>query len=488
MSASKNDSIPTDETIVSSDEKEAILTKKEPPKKSRLPFYVVGIIIFAVLGGGLGWWLYTRQFVTTDDAFIEGYISYLNSKISAHIVKIHVQDNQSVKKGDLLIEFDRAELEVKLNQSKALLQTALANREKSRAKASLTRATGRAGLNQAESNLQTAKTNIEQTQMFAASRQNAIEQAKNQVRTAEASLNQVQAQFPAVNAEIAQAKSQVKVSQTKLELAQIEHDRNKTLFDSGVVSKQQVEQTRKELSEAQAALTLAEKQVEIAQARLNALQKQVEVERSKLNEAKAKVVSTENEYRQSLSQVDLAASQADESAGRLTEANNLPEKIAVDNSEIDVAEAEVAQAQTAVEQAELDLQYTKIYAPQDGFVARRTVQEGQLVQPDQPLMAITQPEIWVIANFKETQLEQMRAGQRVDIYIDAYPSMVFRGQVESFRAGTGSRFSVLPAENATGNFVKVVQRVPVKIVFDERPDNRFLLVPGMSVVPKVWLK
>jgi membrane fusion protein, multidrug efflux system len=159
--------------------------------------------------------------------------------------------------------------------------------------------------------------------------------------------------------------------------------------------------------------------------------------------------------------------------------------MAINDSEIQTAESEIAQAQAAVGQAELELSHTKIYAPQDGFVSKKTVVEGQLVQPDQVLMSISLPGIWVVANFKETQIERMKVGQPVEIYVDAYPNMTFRGRVESFQAGTGSRFSVLPPENATGNFVKVVQRIPVKIVFEEMPDENILLAPGMSVVPKV---
>jgi membrane fusion protein (multidrug efflux system) len=117
------------------------------------------------------------------------------------------------------------------------------------------------------------------------------------------------------------------------------------------------------------------------------------------------------------------------------------------------------------------------------------VQEGQLVQPEQPLITITQGGIWIVAGFKETQIEKMKVGQTVSIYIDAYPSVTFSGKVDSFQAGTGSRFSVLPSENSSGNFVKVVQRIPVKIIFDEMPDSqKYLLVPGMSVVPSVRVK
>ena len=153
------------------------------------------------------------------------------------------------------------------------------------------------------------------------------------------------------------------------------------------------------------------------------------------------------------------------------------------------AEAGILAAEAAVRQAELELSYSKIYAPEDGYVTRKNVEEGQLVQVGAPLMAISQSdEVWVVANFKETQLENMQIGQPVDIKVDAFPSESFHGKVESFQAGTGSKFSVLPAENATGNYVKVVQRVPVKIVFDDPPEKIKRLVPGMSVEPSVTVR
>ncbi len=167
----------------------------------------------------------------------------------------------------------------------------------------------------------------------------------------------------------------------------------------------------------------------------------------------------------------------------------LPAQIAVEQSDVEIAAAQVELAQAGINQAELELGYTKIYAPQDGYISRKAVQEGQLVQPEQPLITITQGGIWIVAGFKETQIEKMKVGQTVSIYIDAYPSVTFSGKVDSFQAGTGSRFSVLPSENSSGNFVKVVQRIPVKIIFDEMPDSqKYLLVPGMSVVPSVRVK
>ena len=150
-----------------------------------------------------------------------------------------------------------------------------------------------------------------------------------------------------------------------------------------------------------------------------------------------------------------------------------------------IADAKVASAKAHVEQADLNLSYTKIYAPIDGHVTKKSVELGQLVQVGEPLFAIVSKEKWVIANFKETQLTHMHADQQVKIRIDTYPHKSFKGRVDSLQRGTGARFSLLPPENATGNYVKVVQRVPVKIVFDEAPDKKYPLALGMSAVPEV---
>ena len=163
-----------------------------------------------------------------------------------------------------------------------------------------------------------------------------------------------------------------------------------------------------------------------------------------------------------------------------------PEQIAAMRARAAAAAARVQQMRAMVKQAELNLEYTKIKAPVKGTVSRKSVEVGQVVQPGQPLMAIIALDrVWATANFKETQLESMRTGQPAAIKVDAYGGREFKGKVESLAAATGARFSLLPPDNATGNFVKVVQRVPVKIVLDEGQDPEHLLRPGMSVTATV---
>lgn len=428
--------------------------------KSRIPIYAVIVILLLATIAGLYYWIYYRKYETTDDAFIESDIVQISPKVSAFVTKVHVKDNQLVKKGDLLVELDSRDLEAKLANAQAHQQVAQAQRGKTLANVNLTRKTSNADQNQARSNVETARVNVEQMRVASNAKQNAIRQANTQVKTAQASLAQAEAQIPA--------------AESSVRLAQADVNRYQELFNQGDIAEQRLQQ----------AVTA----LQIAQAQLNVARKQAEAEKSKVNEAKAKVTIAEDEYQNSLAQIELSKSQVNESSGRLQEASTAPQRIAVDESETTTAEAQIQQANTAVEQAQLELSYTKIYAPEDGFISRRNVQEGQLVQAGMNLMAISRPNVWVIANFKETQFELMHIGQQVEIKIDAYPNRVFYGKVDSFQMGTGSRFSVLPAENASGNYVKVVQRVPVKITFDEKPENVHLLVPGMSVQPKVRVR
>jgi membrane fusion protein, multidrug efflux system len=177
-----------------------------------------------------------------------------------------------------------------------------------------------------------------------------------------------------------------------------------------------------------------------------------------------------------------------EAEARLGSARAAPDQIAFSRAQATQAEAHIAQMEAASRLAALQLSYTKIYAPETGRVARKRVEPGDYVQVGQRLLSIVPDEVWVVANFKETQLRSLRPGQPATVTVDAYPDRIFRGHVESIQAGSGAAFSVLPPENATGNYVKVVQRVPVKIVLDEAPDPAHALGPGMSVVPEVRVR
>lgn len=465
ISKEVEDEINQSETV--SAENEELHTAEEaeivtpPNKKRRLPLFIVGAVALVVVIAGSIYWIYSRQFESTDDAFIEGDIVQISPKVSAYISKIYVKNNQLVHKGDLLVELEAKDYQAKLEQAQAQLHAAQAQKNQSLAQVDLTRKTTQASKTQATSNVQTAQSNVEQTKAAAGAKQSQIAQAQTAVKTAQANL--------------AQTKTQIPQAQANLDLAQKEYTRRQTLFENGDISRQSLDQATTTLQTTQAQLEAARKQVDAAQARVS--------------EAQANVVTAQENYRQSLAQVNLTQSQVNESSGRLQDAEAAPERIAVSETQVGTTEATIEQAEVAVHQAELELSYTKIYAPEDGYITRKTIEEGQLVQSGAGLMAISMSnDVWVVANFKETQLELMRVGQPVDIKIDAYPNETFHGKIDSFQVGTGSRFSLLPPENATGNYVKVVQRIPIKITFDEKPDHIHLLAPGMSVEPIVKVR
>ena len=439
-------------------------TEEDAPKKSRkIPIIIGASVVIIVAIVGTLYWLHARQFESTDDAFIDGDVVQISPKVAAYVTKVYVDSNQTIHKGDLLVELNTQDFQVKLEQAKAQLRAAEAQKNASQADVDLTRKTTGATQSQATSNIETARSNVQQTKAAADAKQSLINQAQAAVKTSQNNLAQVRATAPQV--------------ESNLNLAKIEFSRRQKLYNNGDVSRQSFDQATNAL--------------QAAQSQYNAALKEIDAAASRVNEARANVNVAQENYRQSLAQVNLTQSQVNESAGRLEDANAAPERIAVSESQIDTSQASIAQAQVAVRQAELDLSYTKIYAPEDGVVARKNVEEGQLVQPGAALMAISlSNDIWVMANFKETQLELMRVGQPVDIEVDAYPNETFHGKIESFQSGTGSRFSVLPTENATGNYVKVVQRVPVKIIFDQQPgdDKAHLLAPGMSVEPSVKVR
>lgn len=183
-------------------------------------------------------------------------------------------------------------------------------------------------------------------------------------------------------------------------------------------------------------------------------------------------------------QLDQAQIQYDAAKARLTQANqNL-----LSSGNNRVADAELKQLASSKKQAELNLAYTRIIAPQAGYITGKNVEKGAYVQVGQPLLAVVPEKVWVVANFKENQLENMKPGQEVEIKIDTYPHKVFKGKVDSIQRSSGAKASLFPPENAVGSFVKIVQRIPVKIVFTEQIDPRYVIVPGMSVEPKVRVK
>jgi membrane fusion protein (multidrug efflux system) len=245
-----------------------------------------------------------------------------------------------------------------------------------------------------------------------------------------------------------------------------------------------------------------------ARSRLEQARAQLTVDQARVAEERANVVSTEADATRaqadmkryqavesravSQSQIDLAIAQAQSTAAQVDVARSKEQaaeaQAGLGKVDIDTAAADVAQNEALLHQAELDLSYAQVVTPEDGRVTHRAVEAGNYVQIGQVLLAIVPRNVWITANFKETQLAHMQPGQPVTVRVDAFPQLKFKAHVDSIQAGTGAQFSLLPPENAAGNYVKVVQRVPVKIVFDEIPDSVTILPLGASVVPKVKVK
>jgi membrane fusion protein (multidrug efflux system) len=446
--------------VVEAHDEQGAKTSKKPLYKRPAVLVVASIVL--VIGAiiGVRYWLYARSHESTDDAFIDGHIIQISPKASGYVAKVYVDDNQQVKAGDLIVELDARDYQARLQQAKAALDAGLAKQNEARTNVSLTRATAAASVQQATATVRQARSNVESSRAGAASLRSKASQAAAAVSTAQANLEQARAQVQAAEAEATRANADV--------------ERYQALFAKDEISRQQLDQ-------AVAAAHTANAQLDSARQKVVATEAQV-------NEARSAQAAAGETAQQAGTQIVGAQAGVGEALGRLAQAKTAPQQVAVSQAQSETASATTEQLRAEVEQAELELSYTKIYATEAGRVTRKSVEEGALVQIGQPLLAIVPGEVWVTANFKESQIGRMAVGKPVDISIDAYPDKVFKGHVDSIQAGTGARFSLIPPENATGNYIKVVQRVPVKIVFDEPPDPKHMLAPGMSVVPEVAVR
>jgi membrane fusion protein, multidrug efflux system len=447
-------------TTPSDGESEELIKAWKPSRKRLLLLAMAVVLLLIGAFYGVPYYYYAVSHEWTDNAFVEGHIVQVSPQVAGHVLTVSVTDNQPVKEGELLVEIDPRDYAARLAQARAALQAALARFEAAQTNVELTQVTASADVRQTSAGVELAKSALQTARTRVTAARSQLEQARAQVMTALAQAEQERAQVTAGEAEAMRAEADVKRFQELSRRDQI---------------------ARQELDHAMAAMRTAN-------AQLQASRKKVAAAEAQVAEARAAQQMAAAGLQQSESQVAEAEARVGEALGRLDAAQAAPHQVAVSRSQAEIAAAELAQARAAVAQAELELSYTTIRAPAAGRVTRKAVEEGAYVQAGRTLMAIVPADVWVVANFKETQLTDMRPGQPAEIEVDAYPGIVFKGHVDSIQAGTGARFSLLPPENATGNFVKVVQRVPVKIVFDAPVAGDHLLVPGMSVVPAVRVK
>lgn len=327
---------------------------------------------------------YKSTHISTDDAFIEGNIHTVASKINGTVKAVLVKANQAVKKGDVLVEIDPADYGVKVKE--------------------------------AETSLEAERSRLNEYRFRVAAAKRQIAELESKAMAAKANLD---------------------LQQAGLIQAEKDRKRAESLFKKDVISKERYEKTMTGYDVGVALVNAAREQLRQAEAG-------IETQRALASQSEAA---------------------------------------------LNAQQAMLKPREAVREAAELSLGYTKIIAPADGYVTKKSVEVGNQIQPGQPLMAVVPlDDIHVIANFKETQLEKIKQGQKVEIKVDAYPGKKFKGTVESIMSGTGASFSLFPPENATGNFVKVVQRIPVKILFDKDTDREHMLRVGMSVEPTVLVE
>jgi membrane fusion protein, multidrug efflux system len=378
-------------------------------------FLIIAAVV--VLIGGIFLWRYFASYESTDDAQIDGHVNSISARVSGHVIKLNIQDNQYVKAGMVLVEIDPTDYETKLQQARAAYANALAE-------------------------AQAAQVNVPVTTVT----------TTGQLSTAQAEVASARAGVAAASQHYDAAKADLLQAQANNNKAQSDLVRYKMLVDKQEISQQQYDQ-------AFAAAQAGAAAVDAAKANVNTAQQQIIQARGKLESA-----------------------QAD-----LRTAATAPKQVQIIRSRALSAQANVDLRQAELQQAQLNLTYTKVVAPVNGEVSARTVEVGQNVIAGQELMKLVPLEdLWVTANYKENQLKSMRSGQQVTVHVDAN-DRDYKAHVNSIAGASGARFSLLPPENATGNYVKVVQRIPVKIDFDASELKGHELRPGMSVETKVWV-
>jgi membrane fusion protein, multidrug efflux system len=355
-------------------------------QKRTIAFAVLAVLLVIGVVALFFFLEYRRTHVTTDDAYVDGHIHIVASKVPGTVLALHVKDNQLVKKDEPILDIDPVDYRVALQEAQANLMME---------KAKLTEVQSR------------------------------VETAKKQLHEIRASLDSARSALKAQEALTWKAGEDLKRAEPLIKeriVTQEYYDQRKTNYDVGI-------------------------------AQMNSAKDNVSRLEGSVESQKALILQTE--------------------------------------AAVAPQQALIQQREALVEKAKLNLGYTKILAPASGYVTKRSAEVGNQVAAGQPLLAVVpleQERIWVTANYKETDLREVKPGQKVEIKVDTYSGKVFKGRVNSIMAGTGSAFSLFPPENATGNYVKIVQRIPVRITLDEGSDPEHLLRVGMSVVPTIFVE
>jgi membrane fusion protein (multidrug efflux system) len=392
-----------------------------PEKKSRRKFIVIAVLILLVIGGGLFYWHSTFS-EDTDDAQVDGDLYEVSSRVTGQVVKVYVQDNQTVQAGQAIADIDPKDYQVAFDQAQANLASAEADYEQAHVNVPITSVTS----------------------------STSISTSGSDVTASSAAVAQAEKQKEAADARVVQAKANALK-------AQLDVERYTPLVQKDVISKQQYDQ---------------------AVATANA-------DTAAVLGSQADVIASQEAVRQAQQKVAQSRFQAQQAA------KNGPQQVKAQEARAQSMLASVKQAQAKLEQARLNLGYCHIIAPVAGIVSKKNVDVGVNVSIGQDLLTVVPvTNLWVTANFKETQLDKMQVGQEVKLEVDALGGRKFSGKVTQVGGATGSRLSLFPPENATGNYVKVVQRIPVRIDFTnlDKENGDFKLRPGFSVTPIVTVK
>jgi membrane fusion protein (multidrug efflux system) len=401
------------------------------PRRRLARIIVPVLLLIALLTGGYFLWQYFATYESTDDAQIDGHLNAISARINGQVNEVLVEDQQVVNKGDVLVKIDPRDFEVAVAKAEADLADA------------------EAALGSSQTDVPITSINTEST----------LQTARSTRADVGAGLTGARRQLNAAQARLETAEAQVHEAEANYKKASDDVGRYQQLVAKDEISEQIYDQAVQTAAAAKA--TLAARTASVNEARQN-----VTVAETAIQQADARIEQAESSIRAALT---------------------APQQVAVSRFKAQSSAAKVAQQKALLDQARLNLSYCTIGAPVGGVVDRKTVEVGQNVSPGQQLLIVVPlDDIWVTADFKETQLKRMRPGQRVRFSVDAY-GREYSGHVTGIGGAAGSRLSLLPPENATGNYVKVVQRLPVRIDLDPGQNGDHRLRPGMSVDPKVYL-
>lgn len=436
-------------------------TGRRVQRKRTAAIALVGVaILAAILVFGIPYIRQTLNTVSTDDAYVDGHVTFVAPRVAGQIARVLVDDNNRVRKGDLIAELDKRPYQVAVSQKMAAVDTANADL-----------AVATASVRGIEAQARGARWKL----------QNAVQNVDNEIALLHARV------------------AVLEQNQAALKLAQVEFARAKDLVGKGFVSREQYDRRQEELTTTVAAVAQAFAEVSQIRSSLGLPAQPAKGDDlgqvpSDLDETFSSVLEAQSELIDSAAQLGVIHSYEQSPKQMLDQFEKQGDidrtfaRLLVDAPAIKQAEAKLEAAKRNLAQAELNLGYCDIVAAIGGVVTRRNVNPGDYVQVGQNLMAVRSlDEIWIDANFKETQLRDMRIGQPVDFQVDMYGGRIFKGRVAGFTMGTGSTLALLPAENATGNFIKVVQRLPVRIDIEGYDPDKTPLFIGTSVVPYVYI-